>query len=63
MKAIQQEKKESKMFDYKTIGDRLRVVNWSNYSQPTGVITLSKDPTFRLPAPVVKSKGHTFKLL
>ena len=27
-----------KTFDYKTIVDRLRIVSWSNYSHPTGVI-------------------------
>ena len=31
-------KTPQKNFDYKTIADRLRVVSWSNYCHPTGMI-------------------------
>ena len=36
--------------DDTAIADRLKMVNWSNYSKPTGVVNLYMDLTFPLPA-------------
>ena len=33
------------MFDYTAIADRLRMVSWSNYSQPNGVVNWFAGPT------------------
>ena len=55
-------KNATKNFDYTTIADRLKTVNWSNRSHPTGVVkTVYERSTFPLTATAVKSKVHTFK--
>ena len=47
---IQQQKNAIKFFDYTTIADRLRTVNWIN-SNPTGVVKPDYGyPTFPLTA-------------
>ena len=43
-------------FDYTTIVDRLRIVSWSNYSHPTGVVKpVSDSPTFSLTTRAVQA--------
>ena len=32
----------TKKFDYRAVADRLRIVSWSNYGHPTGVVNLVK---------------------
>ena len=34
----------TKKFDYTAVADRLRTVNWSNYSHPTGVVNRFTGP-------------------
>ena len=43
----------TKKFDYTAIAERLRTVNWSNYSHPTGTVNLVNGPTFPLPETAV----------
>ena len=44
------------------IADRLRTVDWSKDSNPTGVVKpVYGTQTFPLTAKAVKLKGHTFK--
>ena len=44
-------KNVTKIFDYKTIADRLRTVSWSNNSHPTGVVKpVYESSTFPLAA-------------
>ena len=51
----------TKNFDYTTIADRLRKVNWSNDSHPTGVVKpVYGIHTFPITTTVVLSKGHRF---
>ena len=40
----------TKKFDSTAIADLLRMVRWSNYSHPTGVLNWFTGPTFPLPA-------------
>ena len=52
-KATWQHKNATKNFDYTTIADRLRTVNWSNSSHPTGVVKpVYERSTFPLTAKV-----------
>ena len=47
-------KNATKNFDYTTIADRLRTVNWSNSSQPIGVVKpIYVRSTFKLTATAV----------
>ena len=39
----------TKKFDYTAVADRLRMVSWSNYGHPTGVVNLVYGPN--LPTP------------
>ena len=47
-----------KTFDYTAVADRLRTVNWSNYSHPTGVVNLVYGPNLLTPhnSRVIKRK-------
>ena len=48
-KATWQHKNATRIFDYTTIADRLRVVSWGNNSHPTGVVKPNNGiPTFPL---------------
>ena len=40
-------------FDYTAIEHRLRMVSWSNYGHPTGVVNRFTGPTVPLPATAV----------
>ena len=58
-KATWQHKNATKNVDYITIADRLRTVNWSNSSHPTGVVKpVHECSTFPLTAKVVLSIVH-----
>ena len=55
-------KTATKKFDFTVIGDRLRTVRCSNYSNvhPTGVVNRFTCPNSPLPATTVQSKGQIF---
>ena len=51
--------KSTKNFDYTTIADRLRTVNWSNKNHPTGVVKQGlKGTNLPLAATAVKLNEH-----
>ena len=53
----------TKKFDNTAVADRLRMVSWSHYGNPTGVVNLVYGPNLPTPATAVQSEGHTFKNL
>ena len=54
--------KRHQKFDNTTIANEFRMVNWSDDSHPTGVVTpVNGVPTFPLTTNAVLSKGHAFK--
>ena len=43
-------KDATKFYDYTTVTDQLRTVNWRNYSHPNGVVKLFTGLAFQLPS-------------
>ena len=39
----------TKKFDYTAVADRLKMVSWSNYDHPTGVVNLVYGPNLPIP--------------
>ena len=51
------------MFDYTPIVDQLRMVSWSNFNHPTGVVKWFTGLTFPHAATAVQSNWHSFNNL
>ena len=64
MQVKRQYKDAASKFNYTTIADPLRIVSWSNYCHPTGMIKpVNVIQTSPLTAGALQSNGHTFENL
>ena len=53
----------AKKFDYTAIADRLRIVSWSNYCHPTGVVNRFTDPPSHSPQQLCNQKETHLKFV